>query len=479
MLKAQVLPALLAGTGRHPLHVTAELDDVIRPGDPKGALHALSLTAQALRFERPLPPPNFATEATIKDERAIIPEHLRRPLLRVFNGKRSSDAAALTLAWEFAKLRLRPHPFDLPRLDAFVRAHAEHLGVTAQHWVRYQAEQRAGAATQPRGYFDADEINEANWTDAPPAPRARFLQERRGQDAAAARALLESVWAQEDADARFALLAALQCGLSAEDQPFLEGLAKDRAPRVRALSQRLLARLPGQAGENPAMQECLSRIQRTSAGLLKRHALLKLELPATVKDHEAAAWISGAFAEVGFDELARALGLSEEEMIEAAAKDESLLLACALMMTRDRRLDLLEILVSRYLPNAGELMARCGLPDIALMQPQERMQWAEILIRPYTHATLPGYLAWSWIHRALEGPMPESMMEQLLRSAGWEELLQDPKKLIPEWIEIIAGLCPAAQRNHLRCRIAVLDPALTAVTLPLLDILDAMENAKL
>jgi hypothetical protein len=46
------------------------------------------------------------------------------------------------------------HPFDLPKMDAFVRAQAEHLGLTARHW----AQQRDDSKTEVRSYFDAEEV---------------------------------------------------------------------------------------------------------------------------------------------------------------------------------------------------------------------------------------------------------------------------------------------------------------------------------
>ena len=54
--KARVLPILLAGTSRHPLDPRGNVREVVPPEDGKAALKALSLTGQALWFERPLCP---------------------------------------------------------------------------------------------------------------------------------------------------------------------------------------------------------------------------------------------------------------------------------------------------------------------------------------------------------------------------------------------------------------------------------------
>jgi len=121
ILHAKVLPSLLGGTSRHPLP-----DELIRPSNPNsdGALEMLSLMGQALRFERPSTPDSFVVESEIEDDRKIIADDLRRPLVRLLNSKSFTDHYARALGRAFDRLRLRPHPFDLPSLDAFVRSNA-------------------------------------------------------------------------------------------------------------------------------------------------------------------------------------------------------------------------------------------------------------------------------------------------------------------------------------------------------------------
>jgi hypothetical protein len=471
-LKMQALPALLAGTGRHPLSFATGLAELSCGDAADAALNVLSLTAQALRFERPLPPERFNAEAEIQDDRPILPDPVRRALIRLLKDKRIADDLQLALAWAFARCRVRPHPFDLPRMDGFVRAHAEHLGLTAQHW----AAQRDDNIAAPQNYFDADALDETTWSKAPLAQRARFIVDRRKEDAPMARALVEATWAQENADARVRLVMALETGLNASDQPFLEGLMKDRAPRVRSLAQRFLARISGSSAEHPALKACLERIRRSTAGLLKKRTTLALELPATVKEHEAKGWIRKTFVEVSCDELARAFAMTETAMIEAAEKDESLLLALALMATEDRRLDLLEQIAGGRLKDAWEQLSLCGVLDLGLMPVEERLRWAEILIRPYAAKPPASYSAWSWLHRSLEGPAPELLMEPVLRSSRWLDELLEAKKAGPEWMELLASVCPASLRDRLRTRLMPLDAPLNLTALPLLDILDSLEK---
>lgn len=471
ILKAQALPVLLAGTARQSLTFTGGLAELDTGDD--AVLNTLSMAAQALRFERPLAPPSFNSEPEIHDDRPILPDPMRRQLVRLLQDKKTSGDLDLALAWAFARSKVRPHPFDLPRIDAFVRAHAEHLGLTAQHW----AAQRDDIVAPTQNYFDADALDDTTWSKAPLAQRARFIAEGRKQDSAAARALVEGVWAQENADARIRLLMALETGLNDGDQPFLEALAKDRASRVRSLAQRFLARVTGRGAEHPALKECLERIRRSTTGLLKKRPTLSLELPATVKEHEVKTWIRNSFSEVSCDELARALELSESAMIEAAEKDENLLLAFALMSTQDRRLDLLEEIVQGRLKDAWEQMSQCGVQNLGLMSLAERTRWAEILVRPYAAKLPAAYFAWSWLHRSLEGTAPELLMESVLRSNRWLADFVEEQKAGPDWMELLAALCPASQRNRLRSQFASLDIPLTLTAIPLLDILDFLEKA--
>jgi hypothetical protein len=472
ILKVQALPALLAGTGRQPINFASGLAELTHGDTAAATLDALSLTAQALRFERPLPPTNFNAEPKIHDERHLLPDRMRRILIRLLKEKKTSDDLELALAWAFGRSKVRPHPFDLPRIDGFVRAHAEQLGLTAQHWA---AQQNDSTAAQ-QNYFYADALDETNWPQAPLAQRARFIMDRRKKDASAARTLVEANWAQENADARVRLLMALETGLNSGDQTFLEGLAKDRAPRVRSLAQRFLARITGRGSDHPALKACMERIHRSTSGLLKKRATLTLELPATVKEHEARLWIRNAFSEVSCSELALALDMNEAAMIDAAEKDEKLLLALALMATQDRQLSLLEQIVSGRLKDAWEQMSLCGVQDLNLMPADERLHWAEILVRPYSAKPPASYAAWSWLHRSLEGSVPELLMEPVLRSSHWLSDLLDEKKAGPEWMELLAAVCPIPLRSRLRNQLASLEAPLTLTALPLLEILDSLEK---
>jgi hypothetical protein len=464
-LQTKVLPSLMAGTSRHPLP-----SDLVRPSDStsNGALEVLSLMGQALRFDRPLTPPSFNSEPEVKDQRRIVADSLRRPLVRLLTSKKATEHPARALARAFDQLRLRPHPFDLPLIDAFVRTYAEKLGPTAQHWADRQ---KSEAATQ--SYFDPELIGDSNWAQATPARSAAYLEQRRRDDADAARALLESAWGQLDADTRFRLLQALQTHLSMADQPFLSTLEKDRAPRVRATAARFLARL-GTGGENPALRACLERIKQSESGLLRKRKVLQLELPANVKDRAASQWILQTFSDVSFGELAGAFQLTEEQLIEASAKDEPLLVALALVATNVCRLDLLEFVVT-HLPNAWERIFESGLDTLGTMTLPERQRWQETVASPYRKELPANLYLWDWLHRVTDAETAASVMSTALRT----ELLSKVSERelgSSAWPEAMAAICPAQQRQELREQLTKFDQSLVVTPLELLDILDGMEN---
>jgi len=224
---------------------------------------------------------------------------------------------------------------------------------------------------------------------------------------------VRAAWGSEDAEARLRLLKALQPELNEGDREFVEGIQKDRGTRVRALAERALYRLNGFTGEHAALAEILTRIQQTSEGFLRKHLVLKLDVPATLKGHAVNAWLSETFAEVSCDELARGLKLSVQEVIEGAAKDTNLMLALALMATADCRFDLLEP-ITKKLPEAWEMLALCGARSLEGTPEDEREKWAELLARPYGALPPVSFLAWRWMHRALRGHLPPGLMEAAL-----------------------------------------------------------------
>src|SRR5690348_15770060 len=113
-LRATLLPILLSGAGRDSGEKLLTLGSDRRD---HALLGALSLTGQSLRFSRPPVPTEFIVEHWPRDERRIVTNSLRRPILRLLD--RSTDDTTRALALGFDSQKLRPHPFDLPTLDGF------------------------------------------------------------------------------------------------------------------------------------------------------------------------------------------------------------------------------------------------------------------------------------------------------------------------------------------------------------------------
>ena len=85
------------------------------------------------------------------------------------------------------------------------------------------------------------------WHEGLFAERVTHLIALRRSDPAAGLDLLRGTWPTERAEDRLLFLDALQDGLGAEDEPFLEAALGDRSKNVRATAAELLSTLPGSA----------------------------------------------------------------------------------------------------------------------------------------------------------------------------------------------------------------------------------------
>src|SRR5262249_37291763 len=115
--------SVMLGTARHAAPVQKAFGGLIEPGDPKAALKALALLGQHNRFRRPAGASPTSVQPLFPDERAIVPEAARPLLLSLLSGKGGdlTDAIPLAIADAMERRRLRLHPFDLARLEDFVK----------------------------------------------------------------------------------------------------------------------------------------------------------------------------------------------------------------------------------------------------------------------------------------------------------------------------------------------------------------------
>jgi Family of unknown function (DUF5691) len=472
--KNEVVPALLRGISRQPIDFSRLLDGAISPDDPKSGLKALALACQALRFERPAPPSDYEALLARGQSRANPPEELRPKLIRLLGDGKSAvapqDDLALAMALAFERRRLQPHPFDFPRMDGFLRAHAERLGPEARAWLH-----RDQLSDDGRGYLDIEAIDDGNWREARPACRQRYIEQRRRQDAAAARALVEAAWSSEDADIRFGFLQALRHGLSPADIPFLRGLAKDRAPRVRQLAEQYLSRLPDAAEQSAALTLILDRIVRGRVGILRKRPTLKLELSAAEVGQDWRFWASQAARDVELDELAHALGLQPAEMIAAAAEDPCLSAAITIMAFRQ---DCTDLAYQAYetTPENSRWLDWQLLQAIDPVAPEARRDLAEYLIRETLGAGFLTDHELTRAHQSLQGPLSEALIEEIIEAPIWAQWAAAPERWYLSSLAAVAALCPQVKRPRFREALAQIDSASLASVHQFLDILDILER---
>ena len=126
------------------------------------------------------------------------------------------------------------------------------------------------------------------WHTGTRAERGALFAALRATDPAAARSLLESTLADEEADALAASIAQMETGLTMADHDLLEKLLDARHKPVRAAAARLLARLPESARSARMATRLAARVTLVpeAKGFLKtRKAALEVSLP----DKESAA----------------------------------------------------------------------------------------------------------------------------------------------------------------------------------------------
>lgn len=83
-------------------------------------------------------------------------------------------------------------------------------------------------------------------------------------------------------------------------------------------------------------------------------------------------------------------------------------------------------------------------------------------------------MLWDWLHRLMDASAPDSVMSLLLKANLLKKLPEREGSTV--WLELLAAICPSPQRADLRAQLAEFEPAQSANSLALLDILDGMEK---
>ncbi|NPU66562.1 hypothetical protein HL667_16275 [Bradyrhizobium sp. 83012] len=323
-IHARLRQSFLLGLARQPLALPSELAELL-PRGREPALPLLALIAQWQRFAGAsspvIDPVPDAAQRLHQDARPILPEPARRALKGL---ARSVEKTIASTVMPLALRRIhgggcRPHPFDLPDLAAYIKAEAEGQGLAERAFLALIASDSDEDAA--KGLF-FERITADNWTTFPKAQRRAFVAGMRRTDAAAGRALIESVWKSEPAPVRGALLDALVVGLGPEDKPFLESLGSDRADSVKQIAAQLLTRIADREEHGTRLAEAARCFKRAGSLLAKiglgSASTLTFTLPIDgLKWQEAEALRERLFGGLQLSALAAAVGVPPEALIAA------------------------------------------------------------------------------------------------------------------------------------------------------------------
>ncbi|MFD0399199.1 DUF5691 domain-containing protein [Kitasatospora sp. NPDC127121] len=277
----------LLGTDRRPLPATTlPLADTVDQADPATALLELAALATVRRRAGALPVPAAGPPGppAPEDGRPELPAAAARRLAVLLAG-RSGGSGGATLAnlaellpqW-LATARARglrppgaliPGLLDAARARSELRSDAVALAGPLGRWLAEQNPDwrfvlRTAApdpAEQPGGPVDHQ-----LWHEGLFAERVTHLTLLRRRDPAAGLELLSGTWSTERAEDRLLFLDALQDGLSAADEPFLEAALSDRSKNVRATAAELLSTLPGSALARRMAERARAAVRLAAAG---------------------------------------------------------------------------------------------------------------------------------------------------------------------------------------------------------------------
>ena len=279
----------------------AEWRDIVAGQHGEAALAALTGHATSVLFR--------TTPATELEPRPLLPalalpvlrEALRPRFRRILSAKTGPSIERHLIDLVTAR-GYGVHPADWlpsPSDDWVPDAYAPWLD-----WVRTETK-----ASAERSALTIETYERWSW-----AERRAELARLRGSDPAAALAIIAAKAASEPAERRVRLLDILAIRLSDADAGFLESLAKDRSERVQAMAQAYLARLGNIADTGELAAELADMVALGKIGLLKRRTRLVIKpLKITAQNMRR----RELFTLVSVAALARALGVSEQQLVEA------------------------------------------------------------------------------------------------------------------------------------------------------------------
>jgi hypothetical protein len=297
---ARVRSAWMAGRSALD-HCPAEWREAVADRHGEAGLAALTGHATSVLFR--------TAPATVLEPRPLLPalvlpvmaEALRPRFRRILSAKNNQSIERHLIDLITARGR-SVHPADwlpLPTDDWVPDVYAPWLD-----WVRTETTAKDGHTALAVETYD-------RWSWA---ERRAELARLRFADPAAALAIIAAKAASEPAERRLRLLEILESKLSEADAGFLESLDKDRSERVQALARTYLARLGKAADTGDLATELAETVTLGKVGLIKRRTRLVIK---SLNNAAQKARRQELFTLVSVSALARALGVSELQLVEA------------------------------------------------------------------------------------------------------------------------------------------------------------------
>jgi Family of unknown function (DUF5691)/SWIM zinc finger len=224
LLAIAAASSLYGRVGRKPTLDPSPPPEVCPPDERKECL-----PAQAARLRRMLK----------EDHQECLPEWIE--LLAASGRKLPADAIVDVLTWA------ENVQVVADSLRAILGVRGGWLAARHPKWKKYAA---SNQALDPTTVWETGALHE----------RLAGLRSLRSHDPGRAREFVTSTFTTEPADRRAAFVGELACGLSMEDEPFLEAALDDRGKEVRRQAGELLRRLP-------ESRLCLRMIERARAAL--------------------------------------------------------------------------------------------------------------------------------------------------------------------------------------------------------------------
>ena len=262
------------------------------------------------------------------------------------------------------------------------------------------------------------ELDDDDWLHGSLTQRVAWLTHQRSLDAEAGRAALTSVWKQQKAAEKTALLTALATGLGPDDVEFLDDARTDRSSQVGQAARCLLARIPTGAYAERRAQMIASHFQLTKT-FLGKPRLFVTELASDPKEGIAAGAEHGVVSFIATTPLAlwaSVLGYQPVELAGLTQTGVSFDAAKAFLSAASLQRDpeVLEQMIAA-MPDPWDLISP---EDLASLPYDTRMKITRRAIGELEQNGVTKAIAW------LGSPLPVEIIDDCLDAiAGFPQIL--------------------------------------------------------